>query len=181
MFGSYPYPPNFYAQNTIEFIGVFVKDGEPEKKPQAIKEASKLTEEEWVKFTKQVWTLPIPNVRDEAYGLHPAIMPLEMAERLIRLYSFVDDIVLDPFMGSGTTAKAARMWGRHYIGYEIDPSFQPVIERKLAQLSLAQQDLWRLCVHNRGERTIGIKHSGSSTSILAITPYHSTTTQALLP
>ncbi|MCD5401008.1 site-specific DNA-methyltransferase [candidate division NPL-UPA2 bacterium] len=133
MFGSYPYPPNFYAQNTSEFIGVFVKDGEPEKKPPEIKEASKLTEEEWVNYTKQVWRIPIPRAGDEAYGSHPAIMPLELAERLIKLYSFVEDIVLDPFIGSGTTAKAAQNLRRRYIGYEIDPSYKDIIERKLAQ------------------------------------------------
>jgi len=133
MFGSYPYPPNFYAQNTSEFIGVFVKDGEPEKKSPEIKEASKLTEEEWVGYTRQVWRVATPHTGDEAYGRHPAIMPLELAERLIRLYSFIGDIVLDPFMGSGTTAKAARNLQRHYIGYEVDASYKDVIERKLAE------------------------------------------------
>jgi len=136
MFGSYPYPPNFYAQNTVEFIGVFVKDGEPAKRSPEIKEASKLTEEEWVEYTKQVWNIPIPNTGDEAYGEHPAIMPLDLAKRLIRLYSFVDDIVLDPFMGSGTTAKAALELGRHYVGYEINRAFESVFAFKLAQLSL---------------------------------------------
>jgi len=138
MFGSYPYPPNFYAQNTIEFISVYVKDGQPEKREEKIKEASKLTEKEWTEYTKQIWNISIPNVGDEAYGEHPAIMPLELAIRLIRLYSFVDDIVLDPFMGSGTTAKAARDYKRHYIGYEINPKYNSVIKRKLAQLSLFQ-------------------------------------------
>ena len=133
MFGSYPYPPNFYAQNTSEFIGIFVKDGEPEKRPQEIKEASKLTEEQWVEYTKQVWKIPIPNGRDEAYGSHPAIMPLELAERLITLYSFAGDVVLDPFMGSGTTAKAAQRLQRAYIGYEVDPSYKDIMERKLAE------------------------------------------------
>lgn len=139
MFGSYPYPPNYYAQNTSEFIGVFVKDGEPEKKSPEIKEASRLTEQEWVNYTKQVWRIPIPHAGDEAYGAHPAIMPLELAGRLIKLYSFVGDIVLDPFMGSGTTAKAARSLRRHYIGYEIDSGYKDIIERKLAeQLTLFQ-------------------------------------------
>lgn len=140
MFGSYPFPPNFYAQNTSEFIGVFVKEGEPERKPREVKEASKLTEEEWVEYTKQVWRIPIPHTGDQAYGSHPAIMPLEVAERLVRLYSFVGDVVLDPFMGSGTTAKAALNHQRHYIGYEIDPSYKDVIERKLAK----QLELFRL-------------------------------------
>jgi site-specific DNA-methyltransferase (cytosine-N4-specific) len=137
MFGSYPYPPNFYAQNTIEFIVVYVKDGPPKERPEHIKEACKLTEEEWVKYTKQVWDIPIPNRRDAAYGEHPAIMPEEIARRLTKLFSFVGDIVLDPFMGSGTTAKVAEELGRQWIGYEIDARFKGIIERKLAkQLTL---------------------------------------------
>jgi len=136
MFGSYPYPPNFYAQNTIEFIGVFVKEGKPERKDAKVKELSRLTKEEWITFTKQVWTINIPNKGDEGWGFHPAIMPLEIAKRLIRLFSFVGDIVLDPFLGSGTTAKAARILGRHFIGYEINPAFKPIIARKIGQLSL---------------------------------------------
>jgi site-specific DNA-methyltransferase (cytosine-N4-specific) len=131
MFGSYPYPPNFYAQNTVEFVSVYVKDGAPKRRPEHIKAKSQLTQNEWVTFTKQVWDIPIPNKSDPAYGKHPAIMPEEMARRLIRLYSFVDDIVLDPFLGSGTTAKVAIELGRRWIGYEIDQSFESVIQSKL--------------------------------------------------
>lgn len=131
MFGSYPYPPNFYAQNTSEFIGVFVKEGEPDPKPPEVKEASRLTEEEWVEYTRQVWRIPIPHLPGDKE--HPAVMPIEMAERLIRLYSFVGDIVLDPFMGSGTTARAALNLGRHYIGYEINPGYKETIEKRLAR------------------------------------------------
>jgi site-specific DNA-methyltransferase (cytosine-N4-specific) len=133
MFGSYPYPPNFYAQNTVEFIGVFVKDGPPEKRQDDIKMASILTEEEWTTLTRQVWNIPIPNSGDEAYGEHPAIMPIEMAQRLVKLFSFVGDVVLDPFMGSGTTARAAQDLARHYIGYEVNPNYASTIERKLAR------------------------------------------------
>ncbi len=136
MFGSYPYPPNFYAQNTIEFITIYVKDGKPPKRPKEIKEKSKLSEDEWTEFTKQVWELPIPGKNDPAYGEHPAIMPEIIASRLIRLFSFFDDIVLDPFLGSGTTARAARMNNRSYIGYEIMESYRPVIKKKLSQLTL---------------------------------------------
>lgn len=131
MFGSYPYPPNFYAQNTIEFIAVYAKDGPPRERPPHIKEASKLSEKEWVEYTKQVWNIPIPNKADVAYGEHPAIMPDEIARRLIKLFSFVEDIVLDPFMGSGTTARVAEELGRRWIGYEIDPRFERIIKRKL--------------------------------------------------
>ena len=128
---SYPNPPNFYAQNTIEFVSVYVKDGRPRRRSDDIKAKSRLTQDEWVTFTKQLWDIPIPNKSDPAYGKHPAIMPEEMARRLIRLYSFYDDIVLDPFFGSGTTAKTAIELGRRWIGYEIDPSFKEVIQAKL--------------------------------------------------
>ena len=61
MFGSYPYPRNFYAQNTSECIADYVKDGIPRKLPSEIKEKSKLTQKEWVEYTKQIWNIPIPN------------------------------------------------------------------------------------------------------------------------
>lgn len=133
MFGSYPFPPNFYAQNTIEFIAVYVKDGLPRRRSERVKEMSRLSEEEWVEFTRQVWSLPIPGKSDLAYGEHPAIMPEEVARRLVRLFSFVEDTVLDPFLGSGTTAKAAIELGRNYVGYEIEEAYRSVIEKKLSR------------------------------------------------
>ena len=134
MFGSYPYPRNFYAQNTIEFVSVFVKDGKPENKlTQKIKKQSKLTQKEWLSFTKQVWDLPVPNKKDIAFGKHCAIMPEEIVERCIRLFSYVDDIILDPFTGSGTTLKVAKEWSRKYVGYEAVKSYSKIINAKLKQ------------------------------------------------
>ena len=133
MFGSYPYPPNFYAQNTTEFISVYVKDGKPINKiPSEQKHASKLTQKEWIKYTRQIWDIPIPNQSDPAFGLHPAIMPDEIAKRCIRLFSFVGDLVLDPFAGSGTTLRMAKILERGYVGYEIYPAYREIIERKLS-------------------------------------------------
>ena len=66
MFGSYPYPRNRYAQNTVEFIGVFVKEGRPAAVSEAGKAASALSQEEWLEYTKQVWTLPAPSRADLA-------------------------------------------------------------------------------------------------------------------
>jgi site-specific DNA-methyltransferase (cytosine-N4-specific) len=98
MFGSYPYPRNFYAQNTVEFISVFVKDGKPVNNlPQEIKERSKLTQKEWLEYTKQIWNIPIPGKNDLAFGKHAAIMPEEIVRRCVKLYTHVSDIVLDPF------------------------------------------------------------------------------------
>ncbi len=132
MFGSYPYPRNFYAQNTSEFISVYVKEGRPNNKiPQEIKEQSKLTQKEWIEFTKQIWDLPIPNQSDLAFGKHSAIMPEEIPYRLIKLYSFVGDVVLDPFCGSGTTLRVAKKLKRNFIGYEFYTHYKSVIEEKL--------------------------------------------------
>ena len=135
MFGSYPYPRNFYAQNTIEFITVYVKDGLPENNlPKEIKEKSKLTEKEWVEFTKQIWNIPIPNKNDMAFGEHSAIMPEEIVRRCIRLFTYVNDVVLDPFTGSGTTLKVAKELKRNYVGYEISKSYERIINLKLQSL-----------------------------------------------
>lgn len=132
MFGSYPYPRNFYAQNTSEFITVYVKDGIPARNiPKTIKEASRLSEKEWVEYTKQVWRLPIPGKNDIAFGDHSAIMPEEIVYRCVRLFTFVGDVVLDPFAGSGTTLKVAKENDRHFIGYEIMKSYKSVIDKKL--------------------------------------------------
>lgn len=132
MFGSYPYPRNFYAENTIEFITVYVKDGIPENNlPKNIKEESKLSQKEWVEFTKQIWNIPIPGRGDLAFGEHSAIMPEEIVRRCVRLFSFVGEVVLDPFAGSGTTLKVAKELKRNFVGYEISKSYDKIIKLKL--------------------------------------------------
>ncbi|MBR6612474.1 MAG: site-specific DNA-methyltransferase, partial [Campylobacter sp.] len=132
MFGSYPYPRNFYAQNTSEFITIYVKDGKPNNYIfNDIKKNSMLTKNEWVEFTKQIWNIPIPNKSDIAFGKHPAIMPEEIPYRLIKLYSFVGDLILDPFAGSGTTLKIAKELGRNFVGYELYENYKNIINEKL--------------------------------------------------
>lgn len=142
MFGSYPYPKNLYAQNTSEFITIYVKDGKLKPVSKEIKEKSKLTQEEWRKFTKQIWDIPIPNKSDIAFGKHSAIMPEEIPYRLIKMFSFVGDVVLDPFAGSGTTLKVAKELERFYIGYEIMPFYKEIIDKKL---SFIQKNLLKVC------------------------------------
>ena len=142
MFGSYPYPRNFYAQNTSEFITVYVKDGKPDNNvPEEIKEKSKLSEKEWVEYTKQIWNIPIPGKDDIAFGKHSAIMPEEIARRCIKLFTFVGDIVLDPFAGSGTTLKVAKELERNFVGYEIMEIYKPIIEKKLKSVSFKQEKI----------------------------------------
>jgi len=153
MFGSYPYPGNFYAQNTIEFINIFVKDGYPELPTHDVKEESKLTQKEWVEFTQQVWNIPIPGRDDVAYGEHPAIMPEEIVYRLVKLFSYKGDIVLDPFLGSGTTAKVTAEMDRKYVGYEINASFKKTIDKKIG---LIQKKLQSFCSEKYYEKRAAI-------------------------
>ncbi len=131
MFGSYPYPRNFYAQNTSEFIAVYVKDGKPDSSSEEIKEQSKLSEKEWTEFTKQIWDIPIPGRNDIAFGKHSAIMPEQIPYRLIRMFSMVGDTILDPFTGSGTTLRVAHKLNRHFIGYELYEHYKSLIEKKI--------------------------------------------------
>ena len=132
MFGSYPHPNNFYNNNIVEFMTVYVKGGKPEKVSKKIKEESKLTKEEWLSYTKQIWEIPIPNKSDIAFGAHPALMPEEIVKRFVKMFSFVGSTVLDPFAGSGTTLKVAKELQRNYVGYEIyKDNYEKIINQKI--------------------------------------------------
>ncbi len=138
MFGSYPYPPNIYENNTIEFINVFVKSGEPKKLDKAIKEYSKLTTEEWMDLTRQIWYIYPENV--SRTGAHPAPFPTKLPARLIAMYSFAaveelgfkGDIVLDMFNGTGATCVAAKAMGRRYIGIDKSESYCEIARQRVA-------------------------------------------------
>ena len=128
MMGSYPHPPNFYGLNTIEFINIFVKDGKPEKIDNKTKNKSKLSKDEWRKYISSIWKF-----HPEHDRTHPAPFPVELPFRLIKLFSFTNDIILDPFMGSGTTALAAKMVERHFLGYELNKNYIKLGEKRLKQ------------------------------------------------
>ncbi len=138
MFGSYPYPPNIYENNTIEFINVLVKPGAPDKVPQEVKEANRLTQAEWMDLTRQIWWIYPEDVARA--GPHPAPFPELLPVRLIKMYSFGSapeaafsgDIVLDPFGGIGTTAVAAKTLGRRYISIDIATEFTSIAKDRVS-------------------------------------------------
>lgn len=124
--GSFPYPRNGIIKLDYEFILIFKKYGDAPKVDRKIKEASKMSKEEWNRYFSGHWNFP-----GEKQDKHLAMFPEELPERLIRMFSFVDDTVIDPFLGSGTTSLAAKTLNRNSIGYEINEDFLPVIEEKL--------------------------------------------------
>ncbi|MGI8950332.1 MAG: DNA methyltransferase [Chitinophagaceae bacterium] len=124
--GSYPYPRNGILKLDYEFILIFKKLGEAPKPSKENKELSKMTAEEWNTFFAGHWNFG--GVRQDN---HIAMFPEELPRRLIKMFSFVGDIVLDPFAGSGTTNLTAKNLGRNSIGYEINQEFIPIIKQKL--------------------------------------------------
>ena len=136
MFGSYPFPPNIYENNTIEFLNVFVKAGAPKKVSRSVKEANLLSKDEWMDLTRQVWWMYPEDVARN--GVHLAPFPELLPARFVRMYTFGEvsgevsddgfpgDIVLDPFGGIGTTAVAAKTLGRRYISVDISPVFTDI-------------------------------------------------------
>jgi site-specific DNA-methyltransferase (adenine-specific) len=132
--GSFPYPRNGILKIDYEFILIFKKLGDPPKVSKEMKELSKLTTDEWNTYFAGHW-----NFAGERQDKHLAMFPEELPHRLIRMFSFVGDTVLDPFLGSGTTSLAARNLNRNSIGYEITPTFIPIIKTKL---KISQHDVF---------------------------------------
>ena len=124
--GRYPYPRNGILKTDYEFILLFKKLGEAPKPSSDQKEKSKMTNDEWNTFFAGHWNFS--GVRQDK---HLAMFPEELPKRLIKMFSFVGDTVLDPFAGSGTTSLAAKNLSRNSIAYEINKEFIPVIKEKL--------------------------------------------------
>jgi DNA modification methylase len=110
-----------------EPVYIFRKKGERQIPSEQISLNSRITKEEWSQWAPGVWI--IDHVR-KSQG-HPAIFPDELVYRLVRMFSYEGDTVLDPFLGSGTTIKVARALGREAIGYEREIQYKPVIMEKL--------------------------------------------------
>jgi modification methylase len=123
--GSYPYPPNGIIEIDYEFIHVFKKPGGTRKVAPEVKAAARLTKEEWKAYFAGHWHFG----GAKQLG-HEARFPEELPRRLIRMFTFPGDMVLDPFLGSGTTAQVALELGRQAVGYEINEGFLELIREK---------------------------------------------------
>lgn len=123
--GSFPYPRNGIIKLDYEFILIFKKIGSTPVVPEDIKEKSKMSTEEWNQYFTGHW-----NFNGVKQDKHLAMFPEELPRRLIRMFSFMGDTVLDPFLGSGTTTLAAKNLDRNSVGYEINKKFLPFIKEK---------------------------------------------------
>ncbi len=121
-----PYEPNAIIKNDIEFILMQRKPGGYRKPTQSQRDESRISKEDFNKWFRQFWTIPGASTKN-----HPAPFPLELATRVVRMFSFVEDTVLDPFSGTGTTMKAAMLCGRNSIGVEIEKKYFKMAKTEL--------------------------------------------------
>jgi len=124
--GSFPFPRNGILSIDYEFILLFKKLGTPKKPDKKTKQLSRMTKEEWKEYFSGDWNFG--GVKQDG---HIAMFPEELPKRLIKMFSFVGDKILDPFLGSGTTSLAAKNLDRSSVGYEINHEFIPYIKQKL--------------------------------------------------
>lgn len=124
-----PFEPNSVIKNDIEFILMERKPGGYRAPDISTKVLSVISAENHKKWFQQIWS----GVTGASTKQHPAPYPLELAERLVRMFSFVGDTVLDPFMGTGTTTVAAAKWGRNSIGFEIDRHYYKMAQKRISE------------------------------------------------
>ena len=125
--GSWQSAKNPTLRDVHEYILIFSKDNYSREKN---KKKDTINKKDFMDFTKSIWTFPAASARKIG---HPAPFPEELPKRLIELYSFEDDIILDPFMGSGQTALAAIKLKRDYVGYDIDEEYCKLAEKRINQ------------------------------------------------
>ena len=139
--GSYQSPANPVLRDTTERVivaskGCFDRVGFGNRDGQSTEGIATVPGDEFMEATLDVWEIPAESATRVG---HPAPFPVALVERCLHLFTYEGDIVLDPFMGSGTTAVAAKNTGRHYVGYDTDPGYVKQAEERVK--SLAQRDL----------------------------------------
>lgn len=125
--GSWMSAANPVLRDTHEYILIFSKDSYSRKKGDRINTISR---DDFLEWTKSVWSFPTVSAKNIG---HPAPFPIELPHRLIQLYTFKSDVVLDPFCGSGTTCLAAARDQRYFIGYDIEPSYVKLAQQRLQE------------------------------------------------
>lgn len=121
-----PYEPNAIIKNDIEFILMQRKPGGYRKPSVEQRDLSRMTKDEYDRWFQQIWTITGASTKH-----HPAPFPLELAHRLVRMFSFVGDTVLDPFAGTGTTCIAAMRCGRNSIGVDVEAAYLGMARRRM--------------------------------------------------
>src|SRR5258706_4243232 len=146
-----PYEPDAIIKNDAEFILMLRKPGGYRQPTEVQRDSSRFTKEEHQEWFQQIWTMPGESTRE-----HPAAYPEKLAYRLVRMFSFTGDTVLDPFMGTGTTLLAAARCDRNAIGVELESDYIRIAKRRLdKQLS---------GLFSQGERVEVIEQSDPHTS-----------------
>jgi DNA modification methylase len=125
-----PYEPNAVIKNDLEYILLFRKPGGYRKPTQFQRTMSLIGKKDHARWFRAIWTDVRGSIRDKG---HPAPFPVEIAYRLIRMFSFVEDTVLDPFLGTGSTTEAAMNAKRSSIGYEIEPRYVEIARERLRE------------------------------------------------
>ena len=132
--GSFPYPRNGIVKLDFEYILLFKKQGDAPKPTPEQKAQSAMTNEEWNTYFCGHWYF-----NGAKQDKHLAMFPEELPKRLIKMFSFPQETILDPFMGSGTTAAVAKALGRNSVGYEINGDFIPLIKDRIGSNNLIEK------------------------------------------
>jgi DNA modification methylase len=126
--GSYPYPMTLFNNNYFEYIFILRKPGK-RSVAQATRHKSKLTLEEWRKWVQEWWRIESIS---ERISFHRAVFPVEIPYRIVRMYSYEGDTVLDPYLGTGATMLACNRCNRNSLGFEISSECRSMIEKRIA-------------------------------------------------
>ncbi len=147
IYGSFPYPTNYQFNMVFEYILIFRKwvnkayFNKRKLPSKEVKKRSIINKKDWYAWGSNVWKIS-PVIKFNSKGInkrkHIAPFPEEIPYRLIKLFSFQEDIVLDPFIGSGTVAIAAKKLSRHFIGYEINKEYYDLCKKNILKMSLRQ-------------------------------------------
>jgi len=149
-----PYEPNAVVKNDVEYILMQRKPGGYRKPTVSTRILSLISADNHQMWFQQIWS----DVTGASTKHHPAPFPLELAERLVRMFSFVGDTVLDPFLGTGTTSLAAATWGRNSIGIEVDEHYFDMAVSRLANSTNRLFSAVQVNTHLRGRTSSSKRH-----------------------